>query len=64
MLLWFYILYVFNSDLYDNVFMLCIYQVYKVLVQVPGKSWFIFRRYNEFNTLHDKVTTHNFLICW
>lgn len=31
------------------------FTVYKVLVQVPGKSWFIFRRYNEFNTLQDKL---------
>jgi len=31
------------------------FTVYKVLVQVPGKSWFIFRRYNEFNTLYDKL---------
>lgn len=30
-------------------------QVYKVVVNSGGKSWFIFRRYNEFHALHEKV---------
>ncbi|XP_070194139.1 serine/threonine-protein kinase Sgk1-like [Littorina saxatilis] len=29
-------------------------QVYKVVVNSGGKSWFIFRRYNEFHALHEK----------
>ena len=31
-------------------------QVYKVAVNVDNKSWFIFRRYNEFHQLHEKVS--------
>ncbi|XP_050403575.1 serine/threonine-protein kinase Sgk1 isoform X2 [Patella vulgata] len=31
------------------------YIVYKVVVNAEGKSWFIFRRYNEFHTLHEKI---------
>ncbi|KAK7488519.1 hypothetical protein BaRGS_00020304 [Batillaria attramentaria] len=30
-------------------------QVYKVVVNSDGKSWFIFRRYNEFHALHEKT---------
>lgn len=30
-------------------------QVYKVVVNNGSKSWFIFRRYNEFHTLFEKV---------
>ena len=33
-------------------------QVYKVMVNNGTKSWFIFRRYNEFHTLHEKVSTY------
>ncbi|XP_076439808.1 serine/threonine-protein kinase Sgk2-like isoform X2 [Babylonia areolata] len=29
--------------------------VYKVVVKVGGNSWFIFRRYNEFHALHEKI---------
>ncbi|XP_041358653.1 serine/threonine-protein kinase Sgk1-like isoform X2 [Gigantopelta aegis] len=29
--------------------------VYKVVVNADGKSWFIFRRYNEFHTLFEKI---------
>lgn len=31
------------------------YVVYKVVVNSDGKSWFIFRRYNEFHALHEKI---------
>jgi hypothetical protein len=31
-------------------------QVYKVVVNSGAKSWFIFRRYNEFHTLFEKVS--------
>lgn len=31
-------------------------QVYKVVVNADNKSWFIFRRYNEFYQLHEKVS--------
>lgn len=31
------------------------YTVYKVVVNVEGKSWFIFRRYQEFSALYDKL---------
>ncbi|XP_047125649.1 serine/threonine-protein kinase Sgk1 isoform X1 [Hydra vulgaris] len=31
------------------------FTVYKVLVKTPEKSYFIFRRYNEFHTLYDKL---------
>jgi len=31
------------------------YTVYKVLVSVNGKSWFIFRRYNEFYALYERL---------
>ena len=31
------------------------FTVYKVVVSVEGRTWFIFRRYNEFATLHDKA---------
>ena len=31
-------------------------QVYKVVVNSGGNSWFIFRRYNEFHALHEKVS--------
>jgi len=31
------------------------FTVYKVLVKTPEKSYFIFRRYNEFHTLNDKL---------
>ncbi|XP_013404642.1 serine/threonine-protein kinase Sgk1 [Lingula anatina] len=31
------------------------FTVYKVLVSVGGKKWFIFRRYAEFNALYDKL---------
>ena len=30
-------------------------QVYKVVVNNGTKSWFIFRRYNEFHSLYEKV---------
>ncbi|CAG2219521.1 SGK3 [Mytilus edulis] len=30
-------------------------QVYKVVVNADNKSWFIFRRYNEFYQLHEKI---------
>ena len=30
-------------------------QVYKLVVQVGNKTWFLFRRYNEFHTLYEKV---------
>ncbi|XP_059149487.1 serine/threonine-protein kinase Sgk1-like isoform X1 [Physella acuta] len=30
-------------------------QVYKVIVNCEGRSWFIFRRYNEFHTLYEKI---------
>jgi len=30
-------------------------QVYKVVVNNGARSWFIFRRYNEFHTLFEKV---------
>lgn len=32
-------------------------QVYKVVVNSGSKSWFIFRRYNEFHTLYEKVSS-------
>ncbi|CAG5116668.1 unnamed protein product, partial [Candidula unifasciata] len=28
--------------------------VYKVIVNCDGRSWFIFRRYNEFHALYEK----------
>lgn len=31
-------------------------QVYKVVVNFGEESWFIFRRYNEFHSLHEKVS--------
>ncbi|XP_059149488.1 serine/threonine-protein kinase Sgk1-like isoform X2 [Physella acuta] len=31
------------------------YVVYKVIVNCEGRSWFIFRRYNEFHTLYEKI---------
>ncbi|GFO10847.1 serine/threonine-protein kinase sgk3 [Plakobranchus ocellatus] len=31
------------------------YVVYKVMVNSEGRSWFIFRRYNEFHTLYEKI---------
>ena len=31
-------------------------QVYKVVVNNGTKSWFIFRRYNEFHSLYEKVS--------
>lgn len=31
------------------------YTVYKVLIKTPEKNYFIFRRYNEFHTLYDKL---------
>jgi hypothetical protein len=31
-------------------------QVYKVVVNFGDQSWFIFRRYNEFHSLHEKVS--------
>ncbi|XP_064625449.1 serine/threonine-protein kinase Sgk1-like [Lineus longissimus] len=31
------------------------FTVYKVVVQQFGKAWFIFRRYNEFHVLYDKL---------
>lgn len=30
-------------------------QVYKVVVKTPLRSWFVFRRYNEFHALHNEV---------
>ena len=36
-------------------------QVYKVVINTENKSWFIFRRYNEFHQLHEKVCMHNFM---
>ena len=30
-------------------------QVYKVVVNSAGRTWFIFRRYNEFHSLYEKV---------
>ena len=36
-------------------------QVYKVVVNFGDHSWFIFRRYNEFHSLHEKVSTVYFL---
>lgn len=33
-------------------------QVYKVVINADNKSWFIFRRYNEFHSLHEKVGTY------
>ena len=33
-------------------------QVYKVVINAENKSWFIFRRYNEFHSLHEKVGTY------
>lgn len=32
-------------------------QVYKVVVNFGEESWFIFRRYNEFHSLHEKVSS-------
>ena len=29
--------------------------VYKVVINAENKSWFIFRRYNEFHSLHEKI---------
>lgn len=31
-------------------------QVYKVLIRNGDKCWFLFRRYNEFYGLHEKVS--------
>ncbi|XP_013080258.1 serine/threonine-protein kinase Sgk2-like isoform X2 [Biomphalaria glabrata] len=31
------------------------YVVYKVIVNCEGRSWFIFRRYNEFHSLYEKI---------
>jgi serum/glucocorticoid-regulated kinase 3 len=31
------------------------YTVYKVVVRGPHRSWFIFRRYNEFHQLNETV---------
>ncbi|KAK0069704.1 serine/threonine-protein kinase Sgk1-like isoform X2 [Biomphalaria pfeifferi] len=31
------------------------YLVYKVIVNCEGRSWFIFRRYNEFHSLYEKI---------
>lgn len=41
------------NTLTQNLFTL---QVYKVLVRSGDKNWFIFRRYNEFYNLHEKVS--------
>ena len=44
------------KDNYAYKYFLSAIQVYKVVVNAGEHSWFIFRRYNEFHSLYDKVS--------
>ena len=47
----------FNAMFFFSKHILLSSKVYKVLVKLPdGRSYFIFRRYNEFYNLYEKVT--------
>lgn len=47
----------FNAMFFFFKHILLSSKVYKVLVKLPdGRSYFIFRRYNEFYNLYEKVT--------
>lgn len=53
-------LFVFVSrSLVGSIHFSFFFQVYKVIVSVRRQEWFVFRRYAEFDKLHNTVSPHN-----